>query len=293
MIILDTNNLIVAAAAEATKEFGTDTKVSDIRNYFMATILNIRKKFTAEYGIELVLAFDGKKDELWRRKVFPFYKIRRADKKASSPMDWDLVHRAIEEIRIEFDIAMPYKVVCLDDCEGDDIIGALVLHRHKTFKDEIGSRFDNKTLIVSADRDFLQLQRLQGVDQYWSQQNKFIRSDEPEIEFFTKVIKGDSGDDVPSSISQDDIFMIEQRQKSITQKKLDEWIPMLKEGVVPEELVYYDRNLKLISLFEIPQEIREKVVDLYNTANVASKSKMTEYFTTHSLGNFMDNLHLF
>jgi hypothetical protein len=293
MIIVDSNNVVIAACAEAQKAFGGNTTFNDARNYLMQHVLGLRKKFGSEYGNEMVFAFDGKSEQLWRRKAFPYYKVRRANKKASSPLDWEFIGDFMEAIKEEFIHCMPYKVVCLSDCEGDDIIGSIIQHRHKSLRDEIGSKYDNRSMIVSADHDMLQLQRLQGIDQWNSTRNEHVRSDSIEIDYLTKVIKGDAGDDVPSCISQDDIFMIGQRQKPISQKMLDKWIPMLMEGVIPEELVYYERNKSLISLFDIPYEVQQNVITAYENAPVASKSTMLEYFNSHKLGNFIENLHLF
>ena len=293
MIICDTNNLIVAAAGAAQKEFGTSTTIDDIRSYFMTTLLGLRKRFGTEYGTEMVMAFDGRADKLWRRQLFPFYKIRREGKKASSPLDWDQIRACINLFKQEFTDFMPYKVVCLENCEGDDIIAALVRHRHKNRKGDIGSSYDEKTIIVSADGDMMQLQTLQGVDQWSVQHDKYVRSEKPVEDYLVKVIRGDAGDDIPSAISPDDVFMTGTRQKPITQKKLDEWIPVIMEGQIPEDLVNFNRNVALISLFHIPSDVCEQIVDAYEAAPVASKTTMTEYFASNRLGNFMEHLPLF
>ena len=91
----------------------------------------------------------------------------------------------IEDLRNYF----PYKVMRVEGAEADDVIG--------TLNDHVST---NPNLIISSDKDFLQLQKYQGVSQ-WSPLTKTWVKGDPEESLWEKMIKGDAGDGVPNILS--------------------------------------------------------------------------------------------
>ena len=71
------------------------------------------------------------------------------------------------QVREEILENMPYKVIHIERCEADDIIGTLV---HDT--QEFGRH--QKVMIISADKDFIQLHKFNNVRQYSPMQKKFV-----------------------------------------------------------------------------------------------------------------------
>ena len=121
-----------------------------------------------------------------------------------------------------------------------------------------------KYMIVSSDRDFLQLQKFRNVRQFSPLIKKELSVDNPRVYLQTHIIKGDKGDGVPNILSDDNVFVEGFRQTPITQKKIDNIIEDLEEG----ELLYaaswyrnYCRNKKLIDLSETPQELRTEIIN--------------------------------
>ena len=170
---------------------------------------------------------------------------------------------------------MPYKVIHVERCEADDIIGTLV---YKT--QDFGQ--NEPVMIISADKDFIQLHKFNNVRQYSPMQKKFVQHENPRLYALEHVLKGDSGDGVPNVLSQDDCFVEGIRQTPVTQKKIDAILADLDDG----ELLYaaswyrnYQRNDTLINLENTPQELKSEIINKFEEQDPwHKKGKMFPYF---------------
>ena len=108
---------------------------------------------------------------------------------------------------IEF---FPYKVLEVDNAEADDIIASVVFH--------VASEPKNyeKVLILSSDKDFIQLQKYNFVSQYSPMQKKFVNGLDPTTYIKEHILKGDRGDGVPNFLSPDNTFVDELRQRPLS-----------------------------------------------------------------------------
>ena len=135
-------------------------------------------------------------------------------------------------------------------------------------------------MIVSSDKDFIQLQRYSNVKQFSPQQKKLVSDDNPVTYLWNHVFRGDSGDGVPNVLSRDDTFVSENKQTPLRQTKIDDWIynaERLRE-VMPEEVYRnYQRNKKLIDLTEIPEDIQKSIINKYDSQKPAMKMKVLNY----------------
>jgi 5'-3' exonuclease len=130
----------------------TDAKLDEnmLRHFILNTIRSLVVKFKDEYG-ELVIACDN--TNVWRKKLFPYYKANRKKAKEKSDMDWNAIFQSLNKIRSEMKEFFPYRTVDVGSCEADDIIGTLCFK----FGEQINT--GEKILILSADKDFILLQR--------------------------------------------------------------------------------------------------------------------------------------
>jgi hypothetical protein len=216
-----------------------------------------RTRYKDEYG-ELVLAVDASNN--WRKTAFPQYKASRKKTQKESTFDWGKAFTILNKIREEITENFPYTVIRVDGCEADDVIGTLV-----GMNPDHNNDFNpQKYMIVSSDRDFLQLQKFKNVRQFSPLLKKELSVDNPRVWLQTHIIKGDKGDGVPNILSDDNVFVEGFRQTPITQKKIDNIIEDLEEG----ELLYaaswyrnYCRNKKLIDLSETPQELKREIIN--------------------------------
>ena len=252
MIIVDYSGIALASII-INKTFDEQL----IRHMILNSLRMYRTRYKEEYG-ELVLAVDASNN--WRKTAFPQYKASRKKTQKESSFDWGEAFRILNKIREEIAENFPYTVVRVDGCEADDVIGTLVTRNPDPNRD-----YDpEKIMIVSSDRDFLQLQKYKFVRQYSPLLKKELTVDNPRVWLQTHIIKGDKGDGVPNILSDDNVFVEGFRQTPITQKKIDAIIEDLEEG----ELLYaaswyrnYCRNKKLIDLSETPKELRREIIN--------------------------------
>ena len=254
MIIVDYSGIALASII-INKTFDEQL----IRHMILNSLRMYRTRYKDEYG-ELVLAVDASNN--WRKTAFPQYKASRKKTQKESSFDWGEAFRILNKIREEIAENFPYTVVRVDGCEADDVIGTLVTRNPDPNRD-----YDpEKIMIVSSDRDFLQLQKYKFVRQYSPLLKKELTVDNPRVWLQTHIIRGDKGDGVPNILSDDNVFVEGFRQTPITQKKIDSIIEDLEEG----ELLYaaswyrnYCRNKKLIDLSETPKELRREIINSF------------------------------
>ena len=252
MIIVDYSGIALASII-INKTFDEQL----IRHMILNSLRMYRTRYKEEYG-ELVLAVDASNN--WRKTAFPQYKASRKKTQKQSDFDWGEAFRILNKIREEIAENFPYTVVRVDGCEADDVIGTIVTMNPDPNRDYN----PEKIMIVSSDRDFLQLQKYKFVRQYSPLLKKELTVDNPRVWLQTHIIKGDKGDGVPNILSDDNVFVEGFRQTPITQKKIDNIMQDLEEG----ELLYaaswyrnYCRNKKLIDLSETPQELRREIIN--------------------------------
>lgn len=248
MILIDYN----AIAISSVVAMKMDPEENMARHMILNSIRMHRVKHKAKYG-EVVICCDGGKN--WRKDVFPQYKFKRKDARKESKMDWNELFRITNMVQQELKDNFPYKVVEVDECEADDIIGVLVDQTQ-----EFGQHED--VMIISGDKDFAQLQKYGNVAQYSPVQKKFIKIDTPRKQLMELILKGDKDDGVPNVLSGDNVFVEDVRQTPLRQKVLDE---LIKDPKSQGEEIYrnYLRNKKLIDLSETPETVREEIIYNY------------------------------
>jgi len=212
VILLDLNQVMLANLL-ANLDTHTNVKLEEnmVRSMILNSIRFYKQKFWAEYG-EMVIACDS--NNYWRKQIFPYYKANRKKLQAESELNWSEIFEFLDRIQAELKEFFPYKVLDVETCEADDIIGTLIikeLGRHKYVDDNV--------LILSGDKDYIQLQTFDNVEQYDPVKKKWIRHENPVVFLFEHILKGDPGDGIPNILSQDDCFMAGVRQKHMTKKK--------------------------------------------------------------------------
>jgi hypothetical protein len=152
-------------------------------------------------------------------------------------------------------------------------------------------------MIVSSDRDFLQLQRFPNVKQFSPLLKKELKEDNARYYLLNHIIRGDKGDGVPNILSNDDTFVEGFRQTPMSQKKVDGIIEDLEQG----ELLYaaswyrnYLRNERLIALSETPQELKNEIINTYEKQDPwSNKSKVLPYLIAKRCNNLIESVQEF
>ena len=270
------SNLMVQINGRNAVELSEDL----VRHMVLNSLRGHYKRFR-DYG-EMIIACDS--GNVWRREVFPNYKASRKTTREKSGHDWTAIFEILNNIRSELKEHMPYKVVEVDTAEADDIIGVLVKKHH-----------DQKILILSGDKDFIQLHRNQltpsnnHVKQYNPVLNKFVgKGETPSIYIKEHILKGDRSDGIPNVLSDDNVFIEGRRQRPLTKKKIASWIDEMVMTFTEEEQKNYDRNRKLIDLSLIPPELEAKIYNEFTEVKVAHRSKILNYFITRKLKTLIE-----
>ena len=250
-----------------------------VRHMVLNSLRSYKVKFADEYG-EMVIACDN--TNYWRKQYFPYYKANRKKNQEKSEMDWKAIFECLNKIRAELKEYFPYKVIDIESAEADDIIATLV----KNFSEE------KNVLILSGDKDFIQLHVYPDVKQYDPVRKKWITHGNPKRYLLEHILKGDSGDGVPNVLSSDNCFVVGERQKPLTAKKILNIIDTIDnlEGPLFRN---YCRNKKLIDLSEVPEEIAKKVLESYKSQKDKSRDKMFNYFIANKLKHLMEHIQEF
>jgi hypothetical protein len=261
----------------------TNIEMSDdlIRHMFLVSLRHNRRKFTEDYG-ELVICCDGKNS--WRREAFPYYKAGRREGRAKSELDWNELFRIMGEIRDELNEIFPYKVIQIDRCEADDIIG-VICHEYGTQLNTGSERF----LVLSGDKDYIQLQKYANVDQYDPVRKKFIRHQNPEDYLVEHIFKGDKGDGVPNILSPDNCIVVGERQKPMTAKKIALYKESFK-NMDDTTLTRYHRNHMMIDLMETPEKYKKQILEEFEKEKTIGRSKLFNYFIEKKLKNLLTDI---
>lgn len=252
-----------------------------IRHMILNSIRMYNKRYRAEYG-QMVICADGM--NTWRKEYFPEYKAHRKKARDNSSMDWTEIFRILHLVRDEIKENLPYKVLHMDGCEADDIIGTLAMQTQ-----EFGMH--EPVMIVSSDKDFIQLQKFKNVKQFSPIQKKAVTDKNPRTYLWNHILRGDAGDGVPNVLSQDDTFISESKQTPLRQTRIDDWIhnaERLRE-VMPEEIFRnYQRNKKLIDLSDIPEDIQKNIINTFNGQKPPMRMKVLNYLIKKRCTNLIE-----
>ena len=282
MIIVDINqimisNLMVQINGRNAVELNEDL----VRHMVLNSLRGHNKKFRKEYG-EMIIACDSK--NVWRREIFPNYKAGRKANREKSEHDWDAIFSMLHNIKDEISQFLPYKVIELETAEADDIIATLI----KRLQNQVGPNHEKKVLILSGDKDFIQLHG-PNVRQYNPVLSKFVgKGENPSIYIKEHILKGDRSDGIPNVLSDDNVFIEGRRQRPLSKKKINEWVNEVFMTFTEEEQKNYNRNRKLIDLNCIPQELEDKINNEFLNVKVASRDKILGYFINKRLKTLIE-----
>ena len=275
MILLDLSPTIYSTFL-ATHAEGADVDENFLRHLILNSIRSYLVKFRNEYG-ELVICTDSK--GTWRKDIFPYYKASRKASRDSSTYNWPRIFEAVENIKNEIRDNFPYKFISVPQAEADDIVGILSKRFNTT----------EKILIISVDKDFMQLQVHQNVNQYDPVRKTFLYCADAVEYLRTHILIGDRGDGIPNFLSDDDTFVNKlKRQKPLHKKKVETWITINPQDFCDENMLRnYMRNKMLVDFEEIPEKISSDIHQAYD-ASIVVKKDLYPYFLKNKLNNLVN-----
>lgn len=229
----------------------------------------------------VILVFDGKGASTNKKYLYPEYKGNRGIRRVTN---WDLFENQAQESEaitnqivrlIDYLKCLPVDLLSIDKIEADDVIGYMA------------TRFDGDVTIVSGDRDYLQLVS-DKVTVFSPTKDKFYTRSlvlkeylcTPKNFLIQKVLKGDTGDNVPGV-------------KGLAEKTILKLYPEL----ATEELISLDHVIEkakntegkgYISIrnFEHQLRINEKLMDLTNPNVPQDSQQVIDYVMENPTKNF-------
>jgi len=267
MIIIDYSGIAVAAVFSQDCPEVIEEQL--IRHMILNVIRRNNFKYREKFGKTVIACDNGS----WRKGVYAQYKAHRGKHRDESPLDWASFFELIHKIKVELKENFAYPVLEVKNAEADDIIGQLVRNTQ-----EFGQHEEN--IIISGDKDFLQLQRYGNVKQFSPQRKSLISEEDPTAYLFEHIIRGCGGDGVPNILSPDNAFTDGIRQSPIRKTKVADWYSNrdnLATYMTADQFRNFKRNERMIDLSFTPQEICDEVDKQQAEQNNKPNSKILNY----------------
>ena len=276
MIIIDMNQISLASLMMDMNMRGSNTVDEGmVRHMILNSIRMYRQQFHNDYG-EVVLTYDSK--HYWRREVFPQYKAGRKKGRENDKKDWDAIFNCLNKIKAEFRKNLPYKYLEVYGAEADDIIATLC------------KNYSEKIMIISGDKDFIQLQKYPNVEQFSPILKKHVNGHDPNTYIKEHILKGDTSDGIPNILSPDNTFVDGLRQRPLGRKKIENWLSKDIDDLNDEVKRNYQRNDKLINLDNVPEILEKVIMDEFTKAPCGDRSKLLNYFIQSRLKNLTNEI---
>jgi hypothetical protein len=281
MVLLDYSQVAIGNLHQQLKYNDAQIEPNLLRHMILNSIRKANKEFGREFG-QLVVCSDG--HNYWRKQYFPYYKAHRKKDREDSGIDWHLVFDVLNQLREELKQNFPYKVMAVDRAEADDIIGVLAKTYHTR----------EKILVLSGDKDFLQLQAYPNVAQFSPIRDEFLKIEDALRFLKEHIMRGDKGDGIPNFLSNDDVFVSGVRQSPVRDAKVDVWITQQPEEFCDERtLRNYRRNEKLVDLNQIPPDIQETILKSFEEPIVGTRQMIFGYLVKNRMKNLLDCIQEF
>ena len=200
-------------------------------------------------GIDVILALDDTLDNSFRKKLYPEYKSQRKMSKVRfkiSTVKNYILDVILKELNVE--TTLGYKIVKVVGCECDDIIATLMIN-HPEYMCRI---------IISSDRDFLQLDNVSQYNMWGEKIERTIKdvSETPltRSDFLLwKIVRGDTSDNIKNvfpRVGDKKSYVLVQDRDMLKQK--------LSES--NDAVERFKLNKQLIDFRNIPEDIRDKAL---------------------------------
>ena len=247
-----------------------------VRHMILNSVRMYRTMFNQEYG-EIVFTWDSR--HYWRRDYFPEYKLNRKMAREKDNLDWNDIYAVLNKIKDELRENLPYKYLEVYGAEADDIIAVLC----KKYQNE-------DIIIVSSDKDFIQLHKYPKVKQHSPNTKKMINGINPDTYIKEHILKGDPSDGIPNVLSPDNTFVDGLRQKPLSKKKIEVMLQTDFDELHDKIKRNYQRNEKLINLDNVPEELELHILDEFDSAPCGDRSKLLNYFISSKLKTLTESI---
>ena len=223
-------------------------------------------------GIDVVFTEDSPVSENFRRKLYPEYKAQRSLLKYN--FNKPVIKAYIQDVifkELDIENKLGYKIIKVQGCESDDII-AVLMNNYRNYSCRI---------LVSSDRDFLQLEDVNQYDM-WGKKVKFhvkFHEDyklETKEFLYWKIVNGDKSDNIKHVFPKcGDVKSYRLIKDKATLKRM-----LMEDQEAAERFML---NKKLIDFREIPKEMEERILKaIEEKLGTPSQKEEVERFSVES-----------
>jgi 5'-3' exonuclease, N-terminal resolvase-like domain/T4 RNase H, C terminal len=301
MIVLDYSGIAIASILgyDSKLEGSLDENKNLVRHVILSKIRDYKRRFSKEYGNEIVIACDG--GDYWRKKVFPHYKASRKKNRENSDIPWDMVYQCMDDSLDVLRNFFPYKVIKVSGAEADDVMFVMsdvVCKQRGTVVGIESEVVGEKCLVISSDKDMIQLHS--NTTRLYSPYKETYATFQPgetAKSFLRKLIlTGDTGDGIPNVFSPASTLVDGIRQKAATEKKMK---PILESSDLisgtddPDVKKRIVENARLISFKFVPTEIVNSIIDSYNEPIEGTRMAAYEWMAANNMKLLMNDIEAF
>jgi len=289
VIIIDLSQTMIASIiTQIGNHTNIELKEDLVRHIVLNNIRAIRSKY-ADHK-EVVIACDDR--HYWRRDAFPAYKGTRKKDREKSEIDWTALFNTLSTIKEELKEHFPYAVVQAPGAEADDVIATLVnwAATNKTHPVGVFREEPEPVVIISGDKDFVQLHTHKHVQQYDFVNRRQVTADDPVAFLRELVLRGDRGDGIPNVISPANSLIDGIRQNKMTEKRLTALLESDPASYPADVSDRYKLNSLLIDFSNIPTAVQDKVITEYKYQQGKGREKLFNYFVKNKLKHLMEHI---
>jgi len=225
-----------------------------LQSYLIFQTINFIKNVANKYKADgILIACDS--PNVWRKDIYPEYK---ANRKESRDPYYEDVKDAMIKIKDFFNECTSIPAVSVARAEADDIIALIT----QTAKE------NTKTVIISSDKDFVQLLTNKNVTLYSPSQKAERTTLDVGYDLFEKCIRGDNGDNIKSAYPRVRKTVLEEAWHD-SYKMMNLLESTTKAGDLVKDAYFFNKNLIDLSLQ--PEYIKS------NISNTLENLKINKY----------------
>lgn len=269
ILVIDMMNLVFRTVNSSFRNNPLDLEFHEWKSNMFITLFSYIKLFKPE---RVVIALDS--SNTWRKEIYPDYKGKRKDNRDSSPIDYDKffsVYRDFENsLRNTF---KNFLFIKSEAAEADDIVAVIAKKYNKTY---------TKVICVSNDGDLKQLVKYKNYSQYDPIKKKMVEIYDPEHYLISKILFGDSSDNIPHVENGKGQVKCEKNAK-----RLSEYLAESNNEVRQR----FQLNKSLIDMDLIPERICKDILDKYDNYNIEKieSCSIYDFFVKERLGNLIED----
>lgn len=278
MILIDNSQLFFSSYFSHGHDTG---EVNDnlVRHTLLSQYARINDRYRNRFG-DIVICNDA--DDYWRKKIYPGYKQQRKEQKEKNDsVDWKHLYEVFDRVRNEIRDNFPYKSIRVNHCEADDVMYVLCKHYSDT----------EKILVVSSDKDMIQLMKFKNVSIYSPKTDSIIKaiSNLDEV-LFSHILRGDSSDNIPNVLTSTDSFLNKkERQKPMTAKRIVEFSQ--NNSLIDQNNL--ERNRTLIDLSYIPEEHENNILKKFKETVPVDRKNIFDYLVSKKMKLLLESVESF